>query len=341
MLLGLTGLYAAGKDTLAEFLENKGFVRRSLSDELRKEALVHGIPLTRENLIGLGTELREKEGNGVLAKRALTGTYPSTNYCFISIRNPAEVEELKKHGDFSLIYLDTPIELRFERARARNREQEAKTFEEFKRMEEKEYHNPNSSGQQLLKVKEMADFVITNEGTVEQLYEKTEEFLDKLRFVYRRPSWDDYFLEMSRVVAKRATCDRGRSGCVIVRDKHVLTTGYVGSPPGLPHCDEVGHQMKKLVHEDGSESWHCVRTSHAEQNALIQAAKLGISLEGGTLYCKMTPCRNCAMLIIGVGIKRVVAERKYHAGTETEVFFQKAGVKLDYVVAELQKYKKQ
>lgn len=341
MLLGITGLFAAGKDTLAEFLENKGFVRRSLSDELRKEAQVRGIELSRENLIKLGTELRETEGNAVLAKRALAGTRPETNYCFISIRNPAEVEELKKQKDFYLVFLDTPLEVRFARALKRNREHEAKTLVEFKKTEEKEYKNPNSASQQLLQVKEMADFVLTNEGTVEELYEKAEEFLDKLHFLYRRPSWDEYFLEMSRVVAKRATCDRGRSGCVIVRNKHVLTTGYVGSPPGLPHCDEVGHQMKKVVHEDGTESWHCTRTSHAEQNAIIQAAKLGIPLDGATLYAKMTPCRNCAMLIIGVGISRVVAERKYHAGKETEQFFQTAGVKLDYVSHDLQKYKQQ
>ena len=113
------------------------------------------------------------------------------------------------------------------------------------------------------------------------------------------------------------------------------------TPPGLAHCDEVGHQMKKTVHEDGHESWHCVRTSHAEQNAIIQAGKLGIPLNGATLYCKMTPCRICAMLIIGVGIKRVVAEKKYHAGGESEQFFSTAGVKLDFVTEQLQKYKKQ
>jgi dCMP deaminase len=146
---------------------------------------------------------------------------------------------------------------------------------------------------------------------------------------------------MSRVVAKRATCDRGRSGCVIVRDKHILTTGYVGSPPGQPHCDEVGHLMKTNVHADGSGSRHCIRTIHAEQNALIQAAKLGISLKGAALYCKMTPCRLCALLIAGVGIERVVAEKKYHAGAESEEIFKAAKVKLEYLEEHLEKYKDQ
>ena len=158
---------------------------------------------------------------------------------------------------------------------------------------------------------------------------------------YRRPSWDEYFMEIANTVSKRATCDRGRSGCVIVRDRQILVTGYVGSPTGLPHCDEVGHQYKKMVHEDGSETQHCVRTVHAEQNAICQAAKLGISLNGSTLYCRMTPCRVCAMLIINCGIQRVVCEKKYHSGSESEEMFKTAGVKLEFFSDDIMKYEKQ
>lgn len=158
---------------------------------------------------------------------------------------------------------------------------------------------------------------------------------------YHRPSWDEYFMELTNAAAKRATCDRGRSGCVIVRNKHVLVTGYVGSPLGLPHCDDVGHLMKKVHHDDGRVTQHCVRTVHAEQNAICQAARLGIALENGTLYCKMTPCRTCAMLIINCGIKRVVCERKYHAGGESEEMFKQAGVILDFIYDEVEKYDNQ
>jgi len=156
---------------------------------------------------------------------------------------------------------------------------------------------------------------------------------------YVRPSWDQYFMEIAHTVSKRATCDRGRSGCVIVKDKQILVTGYVGSPNGLPHCDDVGHQMKKMLHEDGSVSEHCVRTVHAEQNAICQAAKRGIALDGSTLYCRMTPCRVCAMLIINCGIKRVVCEKKYHAGAESEEMFATAGVKLEFFSEEVLRYK--
>lgn len=155
---------------------------------------------------------------------------------------------------------------------------------------------------------------------------------------YLRPSWDEYFMEVARAIARRATCDRGRSGCVIARDKQLLVTGYVGSPRGLPHCDDVGHLFKKVIHEDDSISTHCVRTVHAEQNAICQAAKLGIALQGSTLYCRMTPCRTCAMLIINCGIERVVCEFRYHAGTESEGMFKEAGVTLDYVSTDTLKY---
>ncbi|MBZ0242154.1 MAG: cytidine/deoxycytidylate deaminase family protein [Bacteroidales bacterium] len=159
--------------------------------------------------------------------------------------------------------------------------------------------------------------------------------------VYLRPSWDEYFLKLADSVASRATCDRGRSGCVIVKDRQILVTGYVGSPRGLAHCDDVGHLMKKTVHENGSVTQHCVRTVHAEQNAITQAARRGIALDKSTLYCRMTPCRTCAMLIINCGIERVVCERKYHAGAESEAMFEEAGVSLEFIHDEVQQYDRQ
>ena len=127
-------------------------------------------------------------------------------------------------------------------------------------------------------------------------------------------------------------------GCVIARDKQLLVTGYVGSPVGLPHCDEKGHLLKKVVHEDGRTTQHCMRTVHAEQNAICQAARRGVSIEGATLYTRMTPCRVCAMLIIACGIKRVVCERKYHDGRESEEMFRAANIPIEYKHDEVQQY---
>lgn len=156
-----------------------------------------------------------------------------------------------------------------------------------------------------------------------------------------RPSWDEYFIRLVDEVSSRATCDRGRSGCVIVRDKRIICTGYVGSPPGLAHCDQAGHYMKEVVDEDGTIRSHCVRTIHAEQNAICQAARDGLPLRGTTLYCTMEPCRVCAMLITSVGIERVVAKRRYHAAQDTRDLFAEAGVTLDVVEDVVQDYENQ
>lgn len=158
---------------------------------------------------------------------------------------------------------------------------------------------------------------------------------------YKRPSWDEYFITMADYIGTRGTCDRGRSGSVIVKDKRILTTGYVGSPVGLPHCDEVGHEMHTVTNEDGVTSRHCTRTAHAEQNAINNAARSGVSLVGGVIYAKMVPCYRCAQSIVNVGIVRVVCEKDYHAGTKAKQILKQAKIKLEILNKEVQNYKDQ
>ncbi|PIE52226.1 dCMP deaminase [Candidatus Fermentibacteria bacterium] len=134
-----------------------------------------------------------------------------------------------------------------------------------------------------------------------------------------RPSWDQYFLKLAMLASERATCPRMHCGCVIVKDKHVLATGYNGSLPGLPHCDDVGC----LIVEN-----HCIRTNHAEMNAITQAARSGISIVGATAYVTNMPCTTCAKALIGAGIRRVVVFSDYHS-THAEMFFREADVRLD------------
>lgn len=153
-----------------------------------------------------------------------------------------------------------------------------------------------------------------------------------------RPTWDEYFLEVMHALQKRATCDRGKCACVIVKDNQILCTGYVGAPAGLPHCDDVGHLIRASIEADGQLHDHCIRTVHAEQNAICQAAKRGVAIDGATIYVGMTPCRTCAMLLISCGIKKVIAERKYHAGQESEEMFAQAGVELVFVNDEVLEY---
>ena len=112
----------------------------------------------------------------------------------------------------------------------------------------------------------------------------------------RRADWHTYFMRIARVVATRSTCDRKHVGAVIVRDKTILSTGYNGSIRGLPHCDEVGHLM---------ENGHCVRTVHAEANAIVQAARNGVRIEGAEIYVTASPCWNCFKLLANAGIRRI------------------------------------
>src|SRR5512145_3445273 len=112
-----------------------------------------------------------------------------------------------------------------------------------------------------------------------------------------RSSWDEYFMAIAKVVATRSTCDRKHVGAVIVRDRMILATGYNGSIRGLPHCDEVGHMI---------EADHCVQTVHAEANAIVQAARNGVRLEGGSIYVTASPCFGCFKMVANAGLGRIV-----------------------------------
>jgi len=155
---------------------------------------------------------------------------------------------------------------------------------------------------------------------------------------HKRPSWDEYFMNIMEAVSARATCERARSGAVIVRDKRIISTGYVGAPRGLPHCDEVGHLFKKSIKADGTETQNCIRTTHAEMNAIVQAAFHGVSLKDATLYCRMEPCWDCAKAVISAGIKRVVCQLRYKDSELTRDFFKQAGVELVVLNDEIAKY---
>jgi len=155
---------------------------------------------------------------------------------------------------------------------------------------------------------------------------------------HKRPNWDEYFLEIMNTVAKRGNCDRARSGAIIVVEKRIVATGYVGAPAGLPTCDEIGHLIKIAYDERGGKKQHCVRTTHAEANAIGQAAKNGTPINGGTIYCRMTPCLDCTKLLINVGIKRVVCERKYRSSHDSEPMLKEANVQLEILHDEIQEY---
>ena len=135
-----------------------------------------------------------------------------------------------------------------------------------------------------------------------------------------RPSWDDYFMAVARILGTRSSCNRLHAGSVLVKEKRIISSGYNGAPPGMPTCDEIGHLI-----EEG----HCVRTVHGEHNAILQAAVMGgVSTKGSTMYSKYNPCIHCAKYVVAAGIARVVVGKVYR-GMEAVNFLREAGVQVD------------
>ena len=136
-----------------------------------------------------------------------------------------------------------------------------------------------------------------------------------------RASWDEYFMRIAEDVATRATCDRKHVGAVVVKDRMILATGYNGSIRGLPHCDDVGHLM-----EDG----HCVRTTHAEANAIVQAARNGVGVDGAGIYVTASPCFGCFKLIANSGLSRI-AFGEFYRDERIFEFSKELGIELVHV----------
>jgi dCMP deaminase len=138
--------------------------------------------------------------------------------------------------------------------------------------------------------------------------------------MHERPSWDSYFMQIAHLVKTRATCPRRSVGAVLVKDKRLLSTGYNGAPAGIPHCPPLGptHDWPEGCLRAG----HCIRALHAEQNALLHAAKIGIPCEGATMYVTCQPCNNCAKMLINAGITRVIYEGDYPDEFSKELFRQ-------------------
>ena len=132
-----------------------------------------------------------------------------------------------------------------------------------------------------------------------------------------RPTWDNYFMKIAVTVAERSTCDRAHVGAVLVKDKRILTSGFNGSPAGLPHCDDAGHLLVE---------GHCVRTIHAEVNAVIQAALHGVSTNGSTCYVTHFPCLNCTKTLINAGIIRIVYLNDYRVDEIAMDFIKDTGI---------------
>ena len=144
----------------------------------------------------------------------------------------------------------------------------------------------------------------------------------------KRPTWDEYFMEMAELTAKRATCSRRQVGAVITRDNRAVATGYNGAPRGLAHCEEKGGCLRQKLGIPSGQRHELCRALHAEQNAIISAASMGNAIEGGTIYITHQPCVICAKMIVNAGIKRIVVREGYPDELSTEIL-DEAGIMVE------------
>ncbi|MBT3691003.1 AAA family ATPase [Candidatus Woesearchaeota archaeon] len=331
MIIGITGYYGSGKDSVANYLVERSFIHYSLSDEIREELKKRKIKITRKNLIKLGNELRKKEGPSCLANRVKEKIDTARHHVITSIRNKNEVLALKRLDNFLLINLKSPIEQRFERLKKRNREEDPKTIEELKQKELQE-QSSNIEHQQLHLTVEMADVIMNNDSTLDILYKKIDKFLQDWwpKLCLERPSWDEYFMNIAHEVAKRSDCMKRHTAAVIVKDKRIISTGYNGAPKGLKNCNEGGCKRCNSFGHTGEDLGECI-CSHAEENSIVQAAYHGISVKDTVLYTTQSPCVACTKLIINSGIKEVICNLKYPMDKGASDLLRKSHVKVRFL----------
>lgn len=324
MLIGLTGRNASGKGEVAKYLESKSFYYSSLSDVIRDEVRRREQPLTRENLIETGNELRQHFGPSILAKRILEKVEGDKHYVVDSIRNASEVEALRSTNNFKLVRVISPIELRFERLRKRGRDGDPTDFKRFQELEEREMKGDENS-QNLLKVESMADEELVNDSSLDALHKQIDRLFPKLMTSTSRPGWDEYFMNIAKVVASRSNCMKRKVAAIIVRDKRVISTGYNGTPRGTRNCNEGGCPRCNNLAQSGTALDECL-CSHGEENAIVQASYHGVSLKDATIYTTFAPCLMCAKMIINSGIHEVVYNMDYPLNDTSFRLFSQAGV---------------
>jgi dCMP deaminase len=327
MIIGLTGRNGSGKTAVSEYLKSRGFEYYSLSDEIREEIRRRGLEITREVLIEVGNELREKFGPGILAERILRNLGVDNNYVVDSIRNPHEVEALRGRSDFTLLALEADQATRFERSRKRGRENAAQTFEQFVKEEERELNSDNPANQQLRATRQKADLVVTNDGTLEELHRRLDDLLPPLMSRFMRPTWDEYFMSIAKVVAMRSNCMKRKVAAIIIKDMRVVSTGYNGTPRGAKNCNEGGCPRCNSMAQSGTALDECL-CCHGEENAITQAAYHGTSLKGSTLYTTFAPCLLCTKMIINSGIAEVVYNQDYPLNERALLLLKECGVML-------------
>ena len=327
MIIGLSGRNGAGKGEVLAFLQSRSFYAHSLSDVIRDELRRQGQSETRERMIETGNAIRKERGPGGLATILVGQLLPDRNYVIDSVRHPAEVEVLRgRSSRFQLWWVEADEQVRLTRMRERGRGGDPQTLEQLRALEGRELGGDDPTAQQLLAVQSLADATVRNDGTLAELHAQVQALLERSLF-FERPSWDEYFMSIARVVASRSNCVKRKVAAVITRDRRIISTGYNGTPRGTLNCNEGGCPRCNSFAEGGTRLDECL-CSHGEENAITQAAYHGVLVKGGTIYTTMSPCLMCTKMIINAGLEEVVYNTDYPLGETALNLLGEAGVKV-------------
>jgi dCMP deaminase len=255
---------------------------------------------SRDELIAEGRRVRHEEGLDSLARRVTKRFTHGLNQVVDSIRNPEEVKFLRTLSDFYLVAVEAPVDVRFQRALARARPGDPVDVAAFGEAEARELQSSDPAAQQLVATISLADYTIVNDGNIPDLQDKVRNIFRTASGRMRRLTWDEYFMAIAEVVSTRANCAKRRVAAVVVRDHRIVSTGYNGTPRGTRNCNEGGCARCLDLAPSGSGLSDCL-CSHAEENAIVQAAYHGVSLRGATLYCTFQPCILCTKMIVNAG----------------------------------------
>ncbi|KAF1820785.1 uncharacterized protein K489DRAFT_411996 [Dissoconium aciculare CBS 342.82] len=328
MLIGICGGICAGKQSVLQYLVQQHdfqvltLVRDAATPSVEKSASETNVPEPNKEYGTTFSSITE------LLDYA-TKSWQS-NFVTTSIHNGSVVDALSRRPFFILVHVDAPISLRWERFRRRcvDAELPPPTLEQFVLRNDEHLYSASSG---LVSVASQAQIKLINSSTtIKQLW-STLDALDLTDQSRLRPTWDHYFMTLASLAARRSNCMRRQVGCVLVREKRVMSTGYNGTPRNITNCNEGGcprcnGRGAQGVSAGGSDLSACL-CLHAEENALLEAGRERVG-DGAVLYCNTCPCLTCTIKIVQVGITEVVFSQSYYMDDAAARIFAEAGVKL-------------
>lgn len=302
MIIGLTGTLASGKETVVDFLVEKGFKHYSVKYFLIEEIKKRGLPINRDSMVAVANQLREINSPGYIVEKIYERAKTAGGDCIIeSIRTAGEVEALKEKEDFYLIAIDADIGKRYERFLLKSGQNKGMTFLEFLENEKREMFSEDPNQQNIEKCISMADFLILNNGTIDELKEQLGRIFFKINKTEKRKdyiSWDEYFMGVAILSAQRSKDPLTQTGaCIINKENKIVGVGYNGFPLGCSDEDLPWLSEGKFL--ETKHAYVC----HAELNAILNSRE---KLNDCKIYVNLFPCNECAKAIIQSGIKKIV-----------------------------------